>query len=118
MNKNYYKREMNNNIFSEDNNLYYYYYICIFKHPEINKHHLRRFTFNDNNDILKIHDAYFSKKKLKNLTHKLRDNQFKTFSYTTLDEKMIPNLNELNTCKSCNLINDYDYTGFAPYKSI
>lgn len=94
----------------------FYYYICTFKNPDDGKYHMRKFVINGKNEFMSINDYKLSKSQCKKFFSIYKSHEYKCFSKFTLDDVNHPTLADIMTSKSDILANNYDYTGYAPFK--
>lgn len=86
--------------YKPEKSINYFYQICLYRDPKIKKYAIRRFVYNEYDEILKVDIRHFGSKALAKLVKKLAPHQYKMFP--TIDHKNIshPNRSELETGRS------------------
>ena len=97
------------------NNLFHYYQICTFSNPKNNKYHLRRFSINNENDIVKSADFGLSKQQYKKFLSVKKQNEYKCISAYDCDMIDKPNLSDILIAKSDMISNNNMYYGYATF---
>lgn len=95
--------------------LTFYYQICMFKNPDDNKYHMRKYVVNGNNEFINIKDYRLNSKQNKKFYSMKKQHEYKRFGVFHLDNVPPPSLFDVSTSKSDILGKDYDYTGYAPF---
>ena len=93
----------------------FFYQICAFPDPYSKKYELRKFVINKNNEFLQIKKYILNKKQCKKFYKTKKKGEYLAYPVYNLDEIEYPKLGEILTCKSQNIMDSYDYSGFAPF---
>uniref|UniRef100_A0A6C0ADI3 Uncharacterized protein n=1 Tax=viral metagenome TaxID=1070528 RepID=A0A6C0ADI3_9ZZZZ len=91
-----------------------FYQIATYKNNN-NLYHVRRITFDGNNSITEVKNAFFKKYKLEEFIESKRDNLYNTYPVYSLDTIPYPTASDISLARSDILQYDHDYTGYSPY---
>ena len=114
MNKEYVFDPQQENMFETDPPLEYFQ-LCSFKNPKTNKHHVRKFVINNNNDIMQVKNYWYNSKQCKQLMKMRNQNQYKCLPMYDLVDAQYPMMADIIAARSKILSRDFDYSGFAPF---
>lgn len=89
--------------------------LASFAHPKTKLYHVKKYTFNESNEIINVKDYYLTKSKYNRLIRKKNNTEYKLYSVYNLNEVGLPNLSDILMRKSNMLQSNYNYYGSAPF---
>lgn len=106
----------NNFLYNPNKKITRFYQICIFKNKKSDKYHIRRYIIDENNNLFDIKENKLNDKQYSKLFTLRKPHEYKLYSTYTLEDIEHVNVSDILLANSDILSNNYDYSGFAPWK--
>ncbi len=90
-----------------------FYQIASHPHPKTNKHHVRVFVIDNDDNFNDVRDYNIDKSQYNRLLNSKKVNEYKLYSVFALDQINYPTMSDILLLKSSNIANTNQYYDYA-----
>lgn len=104
--------------FREEDTIHFFYQLATYPNPKRSKKfHMRKFIINGKNEFQDVQEYYLTRNQYDRFIKSKKCHEFKAYSVYDLENVSYPTMADIQTAKSDIICNEYDYTGFAPFRN-